>query len=73
VEGWTLRGGADLGMATRYLVELDAGGELQVVRQNLETSSREAQELRGRRVRVAWHDEQTFAIDEVTSREEGQA
>jgi putative spermidine/putrescine transport system ATP-binding protein len=72
VEGGTVRDVAYVGMVTRYLVELDAGGELQVVRQNLETSSREAQELRGRRVRVAWHEEQTFAIDEVTSREEGQ-
>ena len=41
---------AYVGMVTRYLVALDAGGELQVVRQNLETSSQEAQELRGRRV-----------------------
>jgi putative spermidine/putrescine transport system ATP-binding protein len=51
-------------MVTRYLVELEAGGELQVVRQNLEMSSREAQELEGRHVRVAWHEEQTFAIEE---------
>ena len=36
------------GMVTRYLVELDEGGELQVVRQNLETSSAEALEQRGR-------------------------
>ncbi len=32
------------GMITRYLVELNDGGELQVVRQNLETSSAEALE-----------------------------
>jgi putative spermidine/putrescine transport system ATP-binding protein len=72
-EGGIVRDVAYVGMVTRYLVELEAGGELQVVRQNLETSSQEAQELRGRRVRVAWHEEQTFAIDEVTSREEGQS
>ena len=30
------------GMITRYLIALDAGGELQVVRQNLETTSAEA-------------------------------
>ena len=35
------------GMVTRYVVALDAGGELQVVRQNLETSSAEALEERG--------------------------
>jgi putative spermidine/putrescine transport system ATP-binding protein len=71
VEAGTVRDVAYVGMVTRYLVELEGGGELQVVRQNLETSSREAQELRGRRVRVAWHGAQTFAIDEVQSREEG--
>jgi hypothetical protein len=43
------------------------------VRQNLETSSLDAHELRGRRVRVGWRDEQTFAIDEGQSREEGQS
>src|SRR5207237_3613805 len=31
-----------VGMITRYIVELDSGGELVVVRQNLETSSQEA-------------------------------
>ena len=57
-------------MVTRYLVALDAGGSLQVVRQNLETSSVDAHELRGRRVRVAWREDQTFAIEEVQFREE---
>ena len=61
-----------MGLVTRFLVALAAGGELQVVRQNLETSHQEAHELRGRRMRVAWRDEQTFAIDEGQSREEGQ-
>jgi putative spermidine/putrescine transport system ATP-binding protein len=64
VEAGTVRDVAYVGMVTRYLVELDGGGELQVVRQNLEISSRDAQELRGRRVRVAWHEAQTFAIDD---------
>jgi putative spermidine/putrescine transport system ATP-binding protein len=72
VEAGTVSDVAYVGMVTRFLVVLDAGGELQVVRQNLETSSQEAQELRGRRIRVAWRDEQTFAIDEGQSREEGQ-
>ena len=72
VEAGTVEDVAYVGMVTRYLVALDAGGELQVVRQNLETSSQEAQELRGRRVRVAWRAEQTSAIDEGQSREEGQ-
>jgi putative spermidine/putrescine transport system ATP-binding protein len=64
VEAGVVRDVAYVGMVTRYLVELDGGGELQVVRQNLETSSQEAQELRGRRVRVAWHEAQTFAIEQ---------
>ena len=33
-------------MVTRYVVELDDGGELMVVRQNLETTSGEALEAR---------------------------
>ena len=48
------------GMFTRYVVELDAGGELTVVRQNLETSSQEALEARGRRVRLEWRPEHTY-------------
>ena len=62
VEDGVVRDVAYAGMLTRYLVELDAGGELQVVRQNLETSSTDALEERGRRVRVGWRDEHTYAI-----------
>ena len=53
-----------VGMVTRYVVELDSGGELVVVRQNLETSSQEALEARGRRVRLEWKPEHTFVIEE---------
>ena len=52
-----------VGMVTRYLVELDRGGDLTVVRQNLETSSQEALEERGRRVRLEWRPEHTFVIE----------
>ena len=45
------------GMITRYVVELDGGGELVVVRQNLETSSTEALDARGRRVLLEWSPE----------------
>jgi putative spermidine/putrescine transport system ATP-binding protein len=51
-----------VGMFTRYIVELDSGGELTVVRQNLETSSQEALESRGKRVRLEWRPEHTFQI-----------
>jgi putative spermidine/putrescine transport system ATP-binding protein len=61
-----------LGSVTRFLVELDAGGELQVVRQNLETSSAEALEQRGRQVTVGWRPEHTVAVleDSVNTRME---
>ena len=52
-----------VGMFTRYVVELDSGGELTVVRQNLETSSQDALESRGRRVRLEWRPEHTFEIE----------
>ncbi len=45
------------GMFTRYIVDLDDGGELVVVRQNLETSSTEALDARGRRVLLEWSPE----------------
>jgi len=45
------------GMFTRYVVDLDDGGELVVVRQNLETSSTEALDARGRRVLLEWRPE----------------
>jgi putative spermidine/putrescine transport system ATP-binding protein len=51
-----------VGMFTRYAVELDSGGELTVVKQNLESSSREALESRGKRVRLEWRPEHTFEI-----------
>ena len=50
-------------MITRYVVELDRGGELIVVRQNLETSSEEVLQSRGRRVRLEWRPEHIFEIE----------
>jgi putative spermidine/putrescine transport system ATP-binding protein len=51
-----------VGPLTRYTVALDTGGELQVVAQNLETSSADALEDKGREVSVAWRQEHTSAI-----------
>ena len=51
-----------LGMVTRYVVDLDAGGQLVVVRQNLETSSQEALSEQGKRVRLSWRPEHTYEI-----------
>jgi putative spermidine/putrescine transport system ATP-binding protein len=53
-----------LGMVTRYIVQLDRGDELVVVRQNLETSSQEALQARGRRVRLTWRPEHTYTLEE---------
>jgi putative spermidine/putrescine transport system ATP-binding protein len=50
------------GMVTRYVVDLDAGGELVVVRQNLETTSQEALSEQGKRVRLSWRPEHTYEI-----------
>jgi putative spermidine/putrescine transport system ATP-binding protein len=52
-----------VGMFTRYVVELDSGGELTIVKQNLETSSNQALESRGKRVRLEWRPEHTFEIE----------
>jgi putative spermidine/putrescine transport system ATP-binding protein len=57
------------GMITRLRVQLEAGGELQVVRQNLETTSEDVLEQQGRPVRLGWRDSHTYAID--NQKEEG--
>jgi putative spermidine/putrescine transport system ATP-binding protein len=63
VESGHIRDVVYVGMFTRYIVELDSGGELTVVKQNLETSSEEALESRGQRVRLEWRPEHTFEIE----------
>ena len=69
VEPGRIQDVAYAGMITRYAVALDAGGELQVVRQNLDTTSAEALEERGRQVRIGWRDDQTFAIGQANEEE----
>jgi putative spermidine/putrescine transport system ATP-binding protein len=51
-----------LGMVTRYVIELDAGGTLIAVSQNRETAAAEVLEARGRQVTVSWREDQTFGI-----------
>jgi putative spermidine/putrescine transport system ATP-binding protein len=63
-EPGVVRDVAYVGMVTRYLVDLERGGELQVVVQNLETSSSDALEQQGRRVTVGWSEAHTYAIPE---------
>ncbi|CAL9373003.1 ABC transporter ATP-binding protein [Streptomyces sp. enrichment culture] len=44
-----------LGDATRFVVDLDGGGRLTALQQNLETSSADVAAYRGARVRLRWH------------------
>jgi putative spermidine/putrescine transport system ATP-binding protein len=44
-----------LGAHTRYRVELDAGGELVVTQQNVDSTSMDVLAARDRRVRLVWH------------------
>jgi putative spermidine/putrescine transport system ATP-binding protein len=64
VEEGTIKDVSYAGMITRYLVDLEAGGSLQIVRQNLETSSADAQAQRGRKVKIGWRADQTVAVEE---------
>jgi putative spermidine/putrescine transport system ATP-binding protein len=61
-EPGTVREVVYVGMVTRYVVDLDGGGQLVVVRQNLETSSQDALAERGKRVRLSWRPEHTYEI-----------
>jgi putative spermidine/putrescine transport system ATP-binding protein len=51
-----------VGPVTRYIVELDQGGELVAIRQNLETSSQDALKQRGNRARLQWRPGHTFDL-----------
>ena len=53
---------AYVGMITRYTVALEAGGELQVVRQNTKGPPTEAPSEQGREVLVGWRPEHTVAV-----------
>jgi putative spermidine/putrescine transport system ATP-binding protein len=57
-------------MVTRYTVALDAGGELQLIRQNTESTA-EAGSERGREVVVGWRPEHTVAVRDSSTNEEG--
>jgi putative spermidine/putrescine transport system ATP-binding protein len=71
VEDGLIRDAAYVGVVSRFMVTLDLGGELQVVRQNLEMTSQEALDQRGKRVRVGWRaDHQSTIPGPVTTTEE---
>ena len=51
-----------LGSDTRYIVALDTGGSLVVTQQNLVTSSTEALERQGDRVRLVWKRQHSLPV-----------
>jgi putative spermidine/putrescine transport system ATP-binding protein len=59
-----------VGMVTRYVVDLEGGGALSVVRQNLETTSADVVEARGRPARLEWRPEHTYEIESGGETEE---
>ena len=59
-----------LGAMTRYIVELDGGGELVVMQQNLTTSSMEALQVKGKAVRLQWERSNNRPV-EATGGNEG--
>ena len=64
-----------LGALTRYIVSLEAGGELVVIQQNLRVSSMEALSVRGRAVQLVWDRHNNRPVEEPggTPPEEGDA
>ena len=52
-----------IGALTKYIVTLDAGGELVVFQQNLATSSMEALQVKGSAVRLTWSRENNRPLE----------
>ncbi len=67
VEAGQVRDVVYAGVLTRYIVDLDAGGELVVARQNAAAPT--LSPASGTRVRIAWHAGQAFTISQ--GRDEG--
>lgn len=60
-----------LGATTRYIVQLDVGGELVVMQQNLTTSSMEALQVRGKAVLLMWERKNNRPVEEAGGALEG--
>ncbi len=72
IERGVIRSVAYAGPVTRFEVDLEAGGRLQAVRQNSETSSAQIAEQRGQEVEVGWLPEQAVPVgDGARTEEEG--
>jgi putative spermidine/putrescine transport system ATP-binding protein len=64
----TVRDSLYAGPITRFVVALDGGGELMVVRQNAQTGFQDAQDLRGRQVTLVWRRDYTRVISTTEER-----
>jgi putative spermidine/putrescine transport system ATP-binding protein len=62
---------AYVGMVTRYTVSLDAGGDLQLIQQNSESTASDAGSAQGKEVVVGWRPEHTVAVRDRSINEEG--
>ena len=51
-----------LGLFTRYLVEMDGGGDLVVVEQNLKTTSMDVLSAKGQKVKLSWHKDHMVRV-----------
>jgi putative spermidine/putrescine transport system ATP-binding protein len=67
----TVREVVYLGAVTRYIVQLDAGGTLVVMQQNLTTSSMEALRVRGKAVRLIWRRSNNRSVEAPSGASEG--
>ncbi|MFY9913936.1 MAG: ABC transporter ATP-binding protein [Nocardioidaceae bacterium] len=56
------------GASTRFIVDLDAGARLVAVQQNLQSSSTDVLDYRGKPVQLSWRAEHCVAIDDHPSR-----
>jgi putative spermidine/putrescine transport system ATP-binding protein len=67
-DGWASAAGVIqdvvyLGSDTKYHVELDVGGQLAVIKQNVATSSMEALALKGKAVRLIWERRHALPLE----------
>jgi putative spermidine/putrescine transport system ATP-binding protein len=67
----TVREVVYLGAVTRYVVELEVGGTLVVMQQNLTTSSMEALQVRGKAVRLIWRRGNNRPVEAPAGAEDG--
>ncbi len=55
-----------VGAATRFVVDLDVGGYLVALQQNVQASSTDVMQMRGRDVRLVWSRDHEFRVADAT-------